>query len=268
MSIVRIFPTENDVGGLTKGRAYSEANMKALIGKLVNHSFRVSGFTVTNPSGLTLRVAAGVAVVEGFVVEENANQDISASASQAGYHLWLVLRDTDTDGLVDDFAYQGTTNDTPPSGSTIVGTLLLAVAETGASTVTKLHTSIHGHPGCITGYYVGNNNDNRLIALPFRPKFVVVSHDNIYAMSSPGIVYANGFTYPLPPSGSSPPGLVTYWRGAGVPDAWNAWVTKTSLSSSERPECASGGFYVSHTGAVGVDSLNESALVYNYCAWS
>lgn len=267
MSIEKIFPTQNDVGGLTKGRQYSEANMKDLIGKQCNHSFIVSGFTVSNPSGLTLRVAVGKAVIEGYVVQENAQQDISASASQAGYHLWLVLRDTDQDGLVDDFIYQGTTTETPPSGATIVGTLLLAIAETSGSAVTKLWSWGASSPGLVTGWYSGNNNDNRLITLPITPKFVVISNDFIYSQSGPVVPHANGFTHPLSTGGQV--GLVHFFDNSiTVTAEEKKWVVFGSFDRGDRPQCVAGGFYVSHTTSIAPISLNETGNVYNYVAWA
>lgn len=108
-----VFPTTNDIGG---GRLLSEENISSLVKLLLGQSFVNSGFTVPSSSAdLTLDVAAGEAVIDGFRVNIDSVTTVTCTASQTN-HIYLKLT-TDVDGNVDGAEFEVNTTGTAPSQS-------------------------------------------------------------------------------------------------------------------------------------------------------
>lgn len=171
-----IFPSENSIGTLL-GADTRQARERQMVlwqkQRAVSplERFVYSGYAISAGAGLSVSVAAGVALLDGYRVENTAAETLSGlTASRAiamPNFIWLQL-DFDGDDLVTDYTLVANTTGTPP-----INSLLLGVAATDGSAVISVLSS-YSSPRVVGGSYTGDDEDDRIFFLGFKPKRVTV----------------------------------------------------------------------------------------------
>jgi len=172
----RIYPTENNIGagdGFMSNfiREKYDAELKQALG--VRTSLKVSGFAFSVVTGqLSVDVAAGVAIINGRVVETTTTTRVTGlTPSVTTNYIWMRFP-TDANGLATSgpvFSVQTT----PTPGLT--NAILLGRCTTNATEVviaSSDETKIYALP--IIGTYTGNGVTNRKIFIGFQPRLVIV----------------------------------------------------------------------------------------------
>lgn len=157
-----IFPSENSIGELL-GHPTRNARERMFVewmkvrGSSVLESFLYSGFTISAGAGLAVSIAAGVGVVDGYRIENDAAETLSGLANSRGIdapnYIYAQL-DFDVNDLVEGYTLVATTTTTPPVDSVLIGK-----AATAGGVVTAVET-YQTKPRVVRGSYTGNGNDD------------------------------------------------------------------------------------------------------------
>lgn len=183
-----IWPSHNDVGDTEgDGTVLTEDRVKDLLGKVLTHPGIISGFTPTNPSGLTVRVAPGEAFLDGRWVKTDANLEVSATASQVSYQFLKVTLDGNNRATA--VALETRSSSTPPSDRYVI----VARSNAGASSINSFYDErVFAGAGTKSGFYTGNGASSRTISTGRTPTLVIVSKidgtsDNLIGLAGPDV---------------------------------------------------------------------------------
>jgi len=183
----KIFPTQKAIGNSAgEGRVLTEQDIEALLHAMVGSRHgRISGLAVTNPSALTISVAAGQAIIAGHWVTTDAAKTIAAPDDANSRILLQLTREAGTDlvtGVI--LATQADAVGTAlPADSLHLG----RVVASGGS-VTQLEDVPEDLVGPMFGSYAGNGATSpRTIALARTPNLVIVVAEtiNLLGISTP-----------------------------------------------------------------------------------
>lgn len=235
-----IWPTKQNIAGGfgdLRGRKFTEDKWKTIWSK-IGHPFVVSGFTITNPSGLNVDIAIGEAVIEGLLITTDLVKSLTLSASQNDINIWLRYTE-DGNGEVNGVVFEALGSNglpTDPSKACILGW-----AKTGATAITTLESrralGAMGHKFT----YAGDDRASREFKLGYEPALVIVhgsSTSNRYAIGSVTALAGN-------------PGV-----------SFSSTSLSVTADDSLRPEPQSNGFRVEGTAG----GLNASGVTYRALA--
>ena len=138
------------------------------------------------------------------------------------------------------------------STSTTSTSTTLAATASAVNEVRKMIPSLAGYARVATGSYVGNGNENRLIAVGATPKFVFVSGNDV---SIPGQQTIRGGT------GISIESVI----GIGNP-LTDMTIIRRSYNTGA-PQITTNGFTVSSSGVSSEYGLNKSNITYRWLAF-
>lgn len=252
-----IFPTQNNVGtiaGVASRVAGYEPNMNLWLKSLKKSpldSFVVSGLTLSSPANQAVRIDPGYAIIDGLLVYNDSNVDISGLAFSTTYTIYATLN-RDGNNLASSITHNITTGSVPANSVTI-GRAVVA-ASPGAVTVTNAAPS----PEKVAGTYTGDGLANRTIWLGFTPKLVIVSSED-GSISTPVTPF---YSFSATIIGSAIAGAASRGNSAGqLP-------VEPSTQDLLRPEIVVNGFEVSGNGAVLTASANSNTRSYRYLAFA
>lgn len=242
-----IFPTINNVGSIN-GKESSilayEPNFLTWAKNLAKSpldSFVFQGLTLSSPANQTVRIASGYAIIDSFLVYNDANVDISGLTFSSTYRVIATLN---KDG--NNFATSITPNATSGAigvNSVIIGQAVVAGSPGAVTTTDSIPT-----PRVYEGSYIGNGATDRDIFLGFSPKILFVAGDS----SAAGVQI---FSTTLG-SGASRYG---FFAEEGTPSYG------IDQSNVQRAEITTYGFRVSATGGA-ANGLNLNTGAYKYVA--
>ncbi len=231
MATHAVFPTENNIGTyagfpsrLLREVQFADA-MKRVLGQLSTRIY--SGLTLAAGTGLSVDVAEGIAIVNGYLVAlSNGPETQSGLTASASNYIWISV--TKASGLVTGFQLTKTVNTTnPPSADSV----LLGRALTNATVVTSVDNSINVFSlPVVPVTYNGSGGNQREIFIGFQPRLVKIR----------GYVSASGAAWVVAQSGHAVGTAEVGWidTGGGTPFL-------TSVLNSQRPELTTVGFLVS-----------------------
>lgn len=180
-----IWPSHNDVGDDEgDGTILTEERVKGILGLVLTHPGVLEGFTPSNPSGLTVRVAAGKAFLDGHYIETDAVLEAQATASTISYQ--FLRLDVDGNGRATAVSLETRASPVAPSDRYAMVAHTLA----GASSITTLYDErLYAGAGTKSGFYTGDGSSGRTISTGRTPTAVLVgkvdgSADNILALSA------------------------------------------------------------------------------------
>lgn len=211
-----LFPSQNSVGSIsgvaTRVVGYEPtflAYMRALAKSQLD-AFVVSGLTLSSPASNQVRIAAGVAIVNGCYVTNDANVDLTGLSNSTTYTIYATLN-TDGSGFVSSITPDKTSGSVPANSVTIG----LAVVN-GAGAVTS--TNAVPTPDKVAGTYTGDGVTDRTIWLGFTPKLVVVQSEDgtvpvggptQFSAGSPTVTGSGFIGFPSGATNAARPGVVT-----------------------------------------------------------
>lgn len=132
LSSYLVFPTENDVNGGTTGAGrvgseYRRATLQDALGMQVNRVY--SGFTLPSSGALASSVAAGEAIIDGYLIKGSASISVTFTASVTNYTFIQLVY---SGGIVTTAQLVTQTSITPPANSVFLGAVV-----TGGSTISS-----------------------------------------------------------------------------------------------------------------------------------
>lgn len=208
-------------------------------------SFKVSGFgfTINTPSTGNLRIAAGVAIVNGYFVE-TVQEDITSGFSEGLNYIYLTLALSGGYITATIYTVAASASATVPSNS-----LELGIVTSTSGTLSAPFTAII-EPRIYQSTYVGDSDtSDRLIYLGAQPKLVIVS--------SRASEHANDFFAFSNLTGSTGDSNYGWWLDDNP-------LLQMSLAENVRPRLNAKGFIITHVS--GAD-LNLTAKNYDYTAF-
>jgi hypothetical protein len=237
---LNVYPTETPVGQLQSVdcnyvREYQMAAYMDRMHQSPLRSFLVSGYTLVPGTGLQVLIDAGIAIIEGRRVDEDAGGSVSGLTASNTNYIWLTLNFTGS--LVTSATYSANITGTPPAHSVLIG-----LVYTGPATIISCANSAWDPGACYSGTYVGNGS-SQLIVLGFHAKSVQVT-----GAPSSGIWAASGNPFGMNVIGAD-----------GI-----AGAVMVSDSDADVPVITAVGFTVSG----GFNTLNQNGITYHFTAWS
>lgn len=218
------------------------ASWLSIRGSSCAEQFVYSGLDLSIGTGLSVDVAAGVAVVDGRILKTTGTESIgSLTDSTTNY---IFLQATITSDLIASFALVSNTTGTRPSNGVLLGT---AVAAGGVITsvvnVIKKPRGFSAGADTTAGTYTGDGTSNREFSMGGQPRLVMILSNDHDKIAISGNQLGNSATgYQIAPGTLS-----------------------TIATATRRPEITADGFLVSDD----ADnlSLNKSGSSYTYWAW-
>ncbi len=109
-----VYPSANNIGG---GRIIREKYLTAVFDALIypGAGFVDTGFSLVNGGGLNVYVGAGRAVVDGYIITNDANWLIPGLTATGTYYVALGLTFDSSSYVTDAVLYARTTNSLPAS---------------------------------------------------------------------------------------------------------------------------------------------------------
>lgn len=264
-----IFPSENAIGSLFSSptrdaRERAMAEWMKVLSACKLDAFVYSGFTISDPnSGLVATVAAGVACINGYRIENDASENIINLAdtrpADAPNFIWATL-DKDGNGLVTGYTLVSNTTGTPPTDS-----VLLGFAVTSGGQVTGV-TTYAARPTTVKGSYTGDGTTDRFIFTgQFTPSYIIV-YANPYVRNNIGDPVGDAFVFSPVVTGGK--GFATLYSLFADPDNDIPLGSLTTTSNAERPTPTTNGFTVSaEVAGTFRQSLNTTGDAYSWIAW-
>lgn len=184
MATERIFPTENDVGSAdTYGQVATEATLinwlKGLFPRqkhensagtkyFTSASFVITGLAPSDGGGLTLDVAAGKAIVDGYYVNITGTTNHTLVDDTTNYVYLQLTRDGSDKVTGAQFVNGAATRDTTDA-------IILSVVSTASGSIVTFSDERRWNNGIVCGRYTGDATLNRTIDLEQTPVLVIVS---------------------------------------------------------------------------------------------
>lgn len=175
----RAYPSSNDVGGT--GVVITEARERQLVAAAMGgRSGVLSGFALAATSGLAFTVSAGVAIVDGQLVE--LDQTTLAGVDNNTRRIFLRV-DEDAAGDATDVALEVSSEQDPPASNFI----RIGAVECINGAVNELREERDVVPGTRSGSYTGNGSGSINVLIGRTPTMLIVAKDtspHIFAFSN------------------------------------------------------------------------------------
>lgn len=198
-TVDQVFPSENDVGGVDKGRVWRESTFREFLcepfaaGGPTFHGLNWvrTGFGVQGVTGLDLTMTGGEAVIDGAAVECSGTEDVTLPDDTVNW-VWLQLT-VDGNNLI--------------TGAQIVVTnavqafpdraVFLRLMRTASGAVDLSADRRARSPVAVSQTYTGDAAGSQLITIGHRPTFVIANSTGAF-----GFVHNVGTPFSSSGSGS------------------------------------------------------------------
>ena len=170
---IEVFPTANDIGGSGTGRTASEQNMIQGVYPETAQATILSGMVPGEGAGLDMSVAAGRALIDGYIVRLTTVESFTVTDDATKY-VWLQLTGTDA-YAVTAAAFIETADLTEPTAAALV----TKVVSSGGDIDAVDDSDRREGYGYIVGTYLGTGSieaDTQDIDLGQTPRYVKISN--------------------------------------------------------------------------------------------
>ena len=170
----KIFPSYNDIGNSDgDGNRATEENTSAIWNELAGGvNGVISDMAVSNPSGVTIRVASGQCLINGYLVTTDANLDEVVTDDGTPYYVYLELTRDASDRVTGiDIAHAGS----KPAGA---DQIIVSYCQGTGGSMTWWYDERASAPGTISGTFTGDDAVYRTIDLGRMPSLVFISMED------------------------------------------------------------------------------------------